>query len=67
MSLVTLVTLLLKKPFMKWGLDFMGLIKPVSKHIGMKIYIGCSKLCNKVGGGKNTTNEHNYNNSHIHL
>jgi hypothetical protein len=52
---------------MKWGLDFMGLIKPVSKHIGMKIYIGCSKLCNKVGGGKNTTNEHNYNNSHIHL
>ncbi len=56
-----------KKPFMKWGLDFMGLIKPANQHIGMKIHTGCNKLCHKVGEGKNTTNEHNYSKSHIHL
>jgi hypothetical protein len=27
-SLVKLVTSLLEEPFMKWGLDFVGLIKP---------------------------------------
>jgi hypothetical protein len=32
MNLVKLAISLLEKPFMKWSLDFMGLIKLVAKH-----------------------------------
>jgi hypothetical protein len=35
-SLAKLVTSLLKEPFMKWGLDFMGLIKLVGRYIMKK-------------------------------
>jgi hypothetical protein len=33
-NLAKLVTTLLEKPFQKWGLDFIGHVKPISKMLG---------------------------------
>jgi hypothetical protein len=43
-SLVKLITSLPKEPFMKWGFDFMGLIKPIGRY-REQIYFCCHKLC----------------------
>jgi hypothetical protein len=42
-SLAKLVTTFLEKPFMKWGLDFIGPIKPVRRLTGKQIYLGSYK------------------------
>jgi len=33
-NLAKLVTTLPEEPFQKWGLDFIGLVKPVSRLLG---------------------------------
>ncbi len=54
-SLTNLVTSLLKEPFMKRGLDFMGPIKPTKKYTRKNK--SCNhKLCYQVGGSKSIEN-----------
>jgi len=38
-NLIKLVTSLLEEPFMKWGLDFVGLIKLVGNIQGTNIFL----------------------------
>jgi hypothetical protein len=51
-SLVKLVITLPKEPFVKWGLDFVGLIKPTRQFTSNKfILVASHKLCYQMGGG----------------
>ncbi len=54
-SLAKLVTSLLDEPFMKQGLDFVGLIKLTKKKHGTNLFL-CHKLCYQVGGSKSIEN-----------
>jgi hypothetical protein len=56
-----------KKTIHEMGFGFYGANQTCKRAHGEQIHIGCDGLCHKVGGSKNSMNEHNYNHNQIHL
>ncbi len=53
---------------MKWGLNFIGPVKPMSHLHGNKyILVVTNYATNYMGGGKNVKNQHDYSHNSIHL
>jgi hypothetical protein len=49
------------------GLKFHGANWTCMKAHWEQIHTSYDRLCNKVGGGKSTMNEHSCNHNHVHL
>jgi hypothetical protein len=66
--MVNLITMFLTEPFMKWGLNLIGPIKPMSRSHGNKyILVTTNYATNYMDGGKNIKNQHGYSHNSIHL
>jgi hypothetical protein len=66
--MANLILMLLIEPFMKWGLNFIGPVKPMSHLHGNKyILVVTNYATNYMGGGKNVKNQHDYSHNSIHL
>ncbi len=56
-----------KKTIHEMGLKFHGANWTCMKAHWEQIHTSYDRLCNKVGGGKSTMNEHSCNHNHVHL
>ncbi len=53
-----LMTTLLSNPFMKWGLYFIGQMKPVGRYTWKKSHSSGNGLHHQMGGSKGITLQH---------